>query len=508
MSETSSIHPSELDAFIFALIDGTISEEDHASLQKIMLEDASARKRYQELLSIHSILEERSVGDRGQAPLGAPAPFLPVEKLIRRERQKLIRRSLVAAAALLMISLAVMYYTSIKHQPPMAEIAFSGLSEYQISHPNGTSDDTPSSVLVPGSSIEIRQGVFEIKTASDTVMIIQAPAFVTLMEENKMVVHRGDAWFRVGPEVKEFTVLTPQLEVVDLGTEFGVSADPTTAQEEVHVFEGKVRVTSRHKLKKSEVLVAGEARSVRITGRLHTIALKQNRFLKSLPAELPSLAWSFDGVKDGVFPANDVTIAGEFQGVVRGGKLDLGLGKKGKALSLSNGSGHIVTNWPGVDADRPRTIQCWIKCPPHRITGAIAEWGVPLISSTKWRVGLNPEAQNEGGVQGALRTEFGFGYVIGSTDLRDNQWHHIVSIYDGSGIGNPDSIQLYVDGKREVISAYRANEIDTMLNDPASEPLTIGKKFVGMIDELKIIQGVIPPEVVEQQSKAIPEPSK
>ena len=107
----------------------------------------------------------------------------------------------------------------------------------------------------------------------------------------------------------------------------------------------------------------------------------------------------------------------------------------------------------------------------------------------------------EGGVKGALRTEYGNGYIIGSTDLRDGRWHQIISIYNGSGVGDTDSIQLYVDGKMEKISAYVENEISTILDHPKSEPVTIGKGFHGSIDNLRIYQGVMPAKAFADELK-------
>ena len=174
-------------------------------------------------------------------------------------------------------------------------------------------------------------------------------------------------------------------------------------------------------------------------------------------------------------------------------------GQQGEAVSFAAGKGYVESTWAGVESNRPRTISCWVKIPVGKNRGGIVEWGIPETLSSKWRISVNPELDEEGGIEGALRTEFGYGYVIGSTDLRDGHWHYITSVYDGSGLGNPSSIKLYVDGRPEKISAFKENKINTILNDPRSRPLTIGKNLTGSIDELRIYQGILPAAAIQKR---------
>jgi len=483
----------EVDTLIFSLLDGEISPEAHERLQLLIKGNAAHRQRYRELVHLHSIMEERASGVINLTQEGHQS-VVPLHMIRERQRKRIIHRSFIAAAAVVILSLVAMYFVTSHSQARMAKVSFSDYSAFRIQHPSGTSDDLDENTLVPGSTIEISQGTLKLDIATDVFSVIQAPALITIMDEANVVVHSGKAWFEVGPEAIGFKVLTPQLEIIDLGTEFGVTADPTTAQEAVHVFKGKVRVTTRHKFKRTEALTAGESRAVRISGRLKKITNDESLFLKSLPSSLPSLSWNFDNLQHGGFDVKQIAIPGQLVSKVTQGNIVHIAGKEGKAINFTHSSGFIKTNWQGIDADRPRTIVCWIKCPMKQPKGAIIEWGIPLISSAKWRIGLNPEIQSEGGVKGALRTEFGNGNIIGSTDLRDGRWHQIISIYDGSGTGNANSIQLYVDGKKELISACLENEISTILDRPESEPVMIGRDFHGSIDSLRVYQGVMPPE--------------
>jgi len=482
---------TEIDSLIFALLDNHISAEDHSKLQQILVADPASRARYRELSQLHSLLEEQAEGKLDITQEGHQS-VISLPLVLQRQRRKIIRYALTSAAALVILSFTILYFIQI--DSPMAKLSYSEYTEYQITYPSGSDEDIKKDSLVPGSSIEVNQGTLKLELASGVTAIIQSPSLITLTAENKVTLHQGKAWFNVSPEATGFTVITPQLEIVDLGTEFGVTVNPSSAQEEVHVFKGKVEVHSLHKFKQTKTLTTRQSCSVLNDGRLQDIVTNEAQYLKTLPPTLPLLSWDFNSLSQKEFIPKHTAISGNYKSKITNGDIRQTIGKEGNAASFTLNSGYLKTNWQGVDSDRPRTIVCWIKCPKHSPSGSIIEWGIPLSNSAKWRITLNPEQQNEGGIQGALRTEFGNGYIIGSTDLRDNKWHQIISIYDGSGIGNKGSIQLYVDGQKETISSYLENEIQTILSAPNSEPVSIGKKFVGKIDNLRIFQGVMPAE--------------
>jgi len=112
----------------------------------------------------------------------------------------------------------------------------------------------------------------------------------------------------------------------------------------------------------------------------------------------------------------------------------------------------------------------------------------------KWRVGLNPEAEREGGVKGALRTEFGRGRVIGSTDLRDGRWHHIAAVFQGGNTAdNTRRVLLYVDGRLEAVSSSAHQRISTR----SATPLQFGGRGGRFdLDDFRVVEGALSPEDV------------
>jgi hypothetical protein len=144
-----------------------------------------------------------------------------------------------------------------------------------------------------------------------------------------------------------------------------------------------------------------------------------------------------------------------------------------------------------IPGSQARTIDAWIKTPStanrHPV---ITQWGVSS-AGTKFTFLLY-----DGGV---LRVENGGGNVMGTTNLKDDQWHHVAMVFPGDALMS--AAKLYVDGVEE---AYTSQAGTAMVNtDTTGVPLTIGKSHVydvdlrywkGVIDELRIWDYALTPE--------------
>lgn len=93
--------------------------------------------------------------------------------------------------------------------------------------------------VVTDGTVDLRQGMVEMRSQRGVQVVVEAPARYRWLAEERLMVSEGRASAEVPPGAEGFTIVTPDTEVEDLGTRFGVSVD-RQGRSEVHVFEGEV----------------------------------------------------------------------------------------------------------------------------------------------------------------------------------------------------------------------------------------------------------------------------
>jgi hypothetical protein len=143
----------------------------------------------------------------------------------------------------------------------------------------------------------------------------------------------------------------------------------------------------------------------------------------------------------------------------------------------------------GISGTSSRTVSAWIKT---STIGTVVSWGNKFDCGNQWTVRL----QNS---TGFIQISVKGGNIKGSTDLRDDSWHHIAAVLEDDGSPNADEIKLYVDGEEEAVSAYDSQAIDTV----RGAGVLIGAVFsdsipalflTGMIDDVRIYDRALSPD--------------
>ena len=180
----------------------------------------------------------------------------------------------------------------------------------------------------------------------------------------------------------------------------------------------------------------------------------------------------------------------------------------GKSLVFEGDGRYAVSDYPGVAIHRARSVAFWVRLPTESAEfgcNCLLSWGVPEPRQ-KWEMLWNRSSAS--GQIGALRVDFGRGYLVGNTDLRDGLWHHIaVVFYGGDHADVTTHLKLYVDGRLETTTGRRPQRIDTSIASDRSIPVTLGRYmdhrlkiprsyFVGQIDELFIVEGALNPSQI------------
>ncbi|MFC4994916.1 LamG-like jellyroll fold domain-containing protein [Rubritalea tangerina] len=512
-----------LEERIQALIDGSISEEEFQHLDDELLANPEARRIYYSYMVMHQGLEYRlSRSSSGVSP-AAPIQGL-AESRLKRQRVKALKVAAMSAAAVILCTLIVLKMYAIRwdSEGPTQFAAAPG-TLYTLTHEGGEVD-TESLELRQFSRLQISQGTIELQFASGVRSILTAPADVTLQDSDRLFMESGIAWFDVPKQAVGFTVKTREFEVVDLGTRFGVQAHPRD-NDEVHVFEGAVAVTSLSGEEQQVTLKESQAKRVRFSGALEDVALAPERFITQLPDSLPHMHWSFDDAEELVetnqivgMDALEYRLNGPSAGSRR--EPNLRSGVHGRALQLDGGC-FLETNWEGILGDAPRTVAFWMKLPAMRrqvdVTNQkmILGWGrqssgsADSTENNKWTIHMDPSA----GRYPMLNLSFGgFWYFAPGLVLDDNQWHHIVVVYAGeSNSEKMPRMKLFVDGQVANIKPAFHSPIDrdplgqVHIDTKEKSPMVLGATLSGAagrdyeegpyldisLDELFIIEGAI-----------------
>lgn len=359
--------------------------------------------------------------------------------------------------------------------------------------------------LAPGI-LRIQSGSALIAFNSGATALVEGPAELSIETGNRMYLESGRLVADVPLPANGFTVNTPRLNAVDLGTRFGISVDGE-GNSELHVMEGEVEVSRTSGNAAGTIVREGSAVRAdnRTRNELMPVPYGGDRFrlVVGKPAEVPpALCYRFDESvgamieddgKDRLFDAP----------LVAPGELDQSprraAGRAGGGLVFRPGERLDVPLSREFRLDEAHSLCFWIKLPakigrtePERLV----EYG---RGEEGWRLACNFEPDR--GARGALRLECGGGVIVGSSDLADGNWHHVAYRYLGGASDLASEVHLFVDGKPETISHAESAPLPAgrvgnlrLGGDPSDG-------FSGWIDEFHIYREAVATNSLQELAK-------
>jgi hypothetical protein len=136
-------------------------------------------------------------------------------------------------------------------------------------------------LIQPGDQLQIKSGWINVFLSGGAELLIAGPADVKYISPQRVFARQGKLAARIGPGAVGFRIDTPQANVIDRGTSFGVSIDGD-GRTSVVVYEGRVDldVVGGQKQPRRQ-LATGEALRVDEKGQLSRITTVQsNEFLE------------------------------------------------------------------------------------------------------------------------------------------------------------------------------------------------------------------------------------
>jgi hypothetical protein len=157
------------------------------------------------------------------------------------------------------------------------------------------------------------------------------------------------------------------------------------------------------------------------------------------------------------------------------------------ALELDGVGDYVeITGFTGVLGSKSRTVCAWIETSTGG--GDIVFWGDPRTNRNRWTL------YTRGG--GELAVGIKMGFVIGTTNVCDGDWHHVAAVFANDGTPDIAETRLYVDGVEETISLSMSavpntlSYLDVLIGSNGTTHLE------GTIDEVRIYDRALTAEEI------------
>ncbi len=275
-------------------LDGEATNEEIAQLEELLRADSGVRMEYLRYLNVDSVLaalpnKRESVTEcRVHA-----APQLP--SCESRWPRFFGPAGWLTAAAMLLFSSALTLQSVKRDQSQVQSQRTQGI----VAKPTAVRDRgvavlTRTAGLQGAASTNWRiggtmppglmkwdSGLLQLEFYGGATVVAEGPAEIEILDESRVVCRAGRLRARVPEPARGFAVLAPNVELVDLGTDFGLDI-LDDGSVEVHVFDGAVElfhVESNRDLTTRRQLNAGDAVSVDRDGTSKPVASRSADFV-------------------------------------------------------------------------------------------------------------------------------------------------------------------------------------------------------------------------------------
>ena len=291
----------KFDELVNSLVEGSITETEREKLEEWLIRSKAARRRYIKFMDMNASLHHYAAEFQGAIPDDDPEGYSPDTQSGTVIPQTVLK-SLVAIAAAVVLGFVALNFLPRPGQPnpeidtepestqlpiPSSLPMLDGVAI--LTQAWGLEWDDPDAAVktgreLPKGVIELAAGLAQLEFKSGAIVIIEGPARFDLQSKDSAFCHYGKIRAIVPEQATGFQISAQQLEVIDLGTEFGMNVS-STGEIEVVVYEGKVEL-HKNEAKPGDVpemevseLNAGESVFVDSRGKLVKIDMPKSEFI-------------------------------------------------------------------------------------------------------------------------------------------------------------------------------------------------------------------------------------
>lgn len=268
-----------------AAIDGSASEIELEQLTSLLRSDERACDEYLAMIDLHSNLATDLAGPAEAGPAEADSATRNDDEE-QKHAVTQSKSSRVWSAAILGIGLAASVLFMILRTGPeeafAPETTFASL--VHVSDASWDGDGPPLGTRLGNESLRLTSGIAQVVFDSGVEVTLQGPAIYHLVGAAKTRLVSGLLTATVPEGAEGFSVDTPNAEVVDLGTSFGIDLR-LDGVSEVSVFEGGVDVILNESTEKRR-LDEGDAIRIRSGADIEDVDLEVQRYAQIWPVAM------------------------------------------------------------------------------------------------------------------------------------------------------------------------------------------------------------------------------
>ncbi len=344
--------------------------------------------------------------------------------------------------------------------------------------------------------VRIKKGAMRLKFRSGAVLTLKAPAALGIDSAMRSYLEFGKVEVYAPDSAREFVVATNTMEVVDLGTRFGLQVDLDSGESVVEVTEGLVdlHLGSRGTQRQIQPLEAGWKAEVNGAGQI--VNLEERPEAVGIGQETLVARWGLDEMSNAgqVLDSGDAVMDGIYRGDASGTIVP---GRVGGALEFgSEGYLDLSAHLPAIAKLDSFTFAAWIRDPKKgvgilfSISDGTARNRVQFSLNNKNLVYL---WQNESAHWDSLA-----GQVEG---WHPDQWYHVAVSVSSSGVRIYRDGELLTSGSTGIqigTPALRLSDIrdpkDVFLGrvrEGTGGTLLLPQWFGGVMDEAQLYSGAL-----------------
>lgn len=304
------MNQSRLESLLDDYQNHNLGDEQRAELERLLMSSPEARQQFWERARFHALLSHWGQQEWGRRLATAPKPETASWTGGLRKWFSSVREwshpgwgwamGAIGAICLAVAATLVMRDHAIhENAPEQAEFA----PDYHSEDPAGvavltrsafvqwldpTNAPSTGAALAPGW-VSFKSGAIQVEFSSGARVIVEGPAELEIVSAKAAFLKSGRLSAFVPPSARGFEVRSPQLALVDFGTEFGMAV-PRTGPAEAHVFDGKVEVGGTDGKAARQALTEGQA--VRVQGgSVEPIPAQPGAFLREDQLATRELDW-------------------------------------------------------------------------------------------------------------------------------------------------------------------------------------------------------------------------